>query len=417
MVMALHPHYLQSFLETNFLLLQSVGVLSYQYRNYIAIMAAARHQCSYLVHLMEAHFLLHGGDRSWLNGLEHVPRKLSSLSTLNKLLAHRPWLVTQKHIKELIHGQKWQLQELVQAIVLLCHFHSVAIFCQGTGVNLEIDHDEINSFYCKDPKLSSSDDLNSLASENDKSYLKFSCVNTMDAVPKSNPIDVVETLMERMKKFDEVGSTEEVTREEMNRRFEKEKEEASSQNFLPQGVSTSPNKTSYCDRYVIDPDFRYQDFAKRDDRSDVPTFRAQDYNWEDNAFYVVSNYYNDVAEMLDDKFKIAYNLTYKTLASKDNVDTTSLRRAIWKYVHCVYGIMYDDYNYDEVNQLLERSLKMFIKTVSCFPEQVERNVYDGFWKQFRHSEKVHVNIMLQESRFQVGLLYGLRALTQCITDS
>ena len=88
-------------------------------------------------------------------------------------------------LQELIHGQKWQLQELVQAIVLLCHFHSVAIFCQGTGVNLEIDHDEINSFYCKDPKLSSSDDLNSLASENDKSYLKFSCVNTMDAVPVS----------------------------------------------------------------------------------------------------------------------------------------------------------------------------------------------------------------------------------------
>ena len=27
------------------------------------------------------------------------------------------------------------------------------------------------------------------------------------------------------------------------------------------------------------------------------------------------------------------------LGSKENVDTTSLRRAIWKYVHCMYGIM------------------------------------------------------------------------------
>ena len=37
-------------------------------------------------------------------------------------------------------GVVWQPQELARAIVLLCHFHSLAIFCLGTGAKLEIDH-------------------------------------------------------------------------------------------------------------------------------------------------------------------------------------------------------------------------------------------------------------------------------------
>lgn len=61
--------------------------------------AAARHQCSYLVQQHSAGFLEAGGEESWLGGKEHVPAKLNSLHTLNKLLAHRPWLITQQHIQ------------------------------------------------------------------------------------------------------------------------------------------------------------------------------------------------------------------------------------------------------------------------------------------------------------------------------
>ena len=44
------------------------------------------------------------------------------------------------------NGARWQPQELARAIVLLCHFHSLAIFCLGTGVNLEIDHFVVDIF-------------------------------------------------------------------------------------------------------------------------------------------------------------------------------------------------------------------------------------------------------------------------------
>lgn len=50
---------------------------------------------------------------------------------------------------------------------------------------------------------------------------------------------------------------------------------------------------------------------------------------------------------------------------------------------------YDDYDYGEVNQLLERNMKVYIKTVACHPEKTTFRMYNNFWRQFRQSEKVH----------------------------
>ena len=61
--------------------------------------AAARHQCSYLVNVQTTEFLLQGGDERWLKGLEHIPQKLRNLYEVNKVLAHRPWLINKSHIE------------------------------------------------------------------------------------------------------------------------------------------------------------------------------------------------------------------------------------------------------------------------------------------------------------------------------
>lgn len=41
-----------------------------------------------------------------------------------------------------------------------------------------------------------------------------------------------------------------------------------------------------------------------------------------------------------------------------------------------------------MNQLLERSLKVYIKTVACYPEKTTKRMYAQFWRHFKHSEKV-----------------------------
>jgi hypothetical protein len=60
--------------------------------------AAGRHQCSYLVNLHTQEFILAGGDLTWLDGVQFIPPKLRDLYDINKILAHRPWLITKDHI-------------------------------------------------------------------------------------------------------------------------------------------------------------------------------------------------------------------------------------------------------------------------------------------------------------------------------
>ncbi|XP_054262433.1 sestrin homolog [Macrosteles quadrilineatus] len=379
-VMGLHPKYLDVFLRTQNFILRGDGPLPYDYRHYIAIMAAGRHQCSYLVQLQKQEFLMQGGDKTWLKGLAHIPQKLRNLYEINKILAHRPWLLNKSHIKMLTKGtDNWSLSEVVHAIVLLVHFHCLCSFVYGCGVSEEVD-----------------------ASETTDTISSEGYTSDMDTGVG------VDTLMQRMKTLSE--QQEEFSAEERAKRFERVELQS-----VELGTSAGLRITPSIGHFVDDPDFIYEDFARRGEDSTIPTFRVQDYSWDDQGYSLVNRLYNDVGNLLDDKFKTAYNLTYYTMGGRRDVDTSRFRRAIWNYIHCMFGIMHDDYNYGEVNHLLERSLKSFIKSTCCFPERTTKADYDRVLREFKHSEKVHVNIMVLEARMQAELLYALRVIMRYMT--
>jgi len=71
-----------------------------------------------------------------------------------------------------------------------------------------------------------------------------------------------------------------------------------------------------------------------------------------------------------------------------DIDTTAFRNAIWYYVHCIYGVRHDDYNYGVINDLLQKHVRSFIKLISCFPENTTRKDYRHFMTEFMQSEKV-----------------------------
>ncbi|XP_073193071.1 sestrin-1 isoform X11 [Lepidochelys kempii] len=378
LVMVFHPQYLGSFLKTQHYLLQMDGPLPLHYRHYIGIMAAARHQCSYLVNLHVNDFLHVGGDPKWLNGLENAPHKLQNLGELNKILAHRPWLITKEHIE------------------------TTESFCE------------------------------------------------------------VEALMEKMKKLQECRDEEEASQEEMATRFEREKRESM---FVCCSEEEESAPTRDVSRHFEDTSYGYKDFSRHG--MHVPTFRVQDYSWEDHGYSLVNRLYPDVGQLIDEKFHIAYDLTYNTMAMHKDVDTSMLRRAIWNYIHCMFGIRlvlssslyktirfgsissffffpdgrkaiyyansdkfhchdsnartrlylseievhisrkYDDYDYGEINQLLDRSFKVYIKTVVCTPEKTTKRMYDSFWRQFKHSEKVLSACILRSSVDLVVMLVAI----------
>ncbi|XP_073193068.1 sestrin-1 isoform X8 [Lepidochelys kempii] len=407
LVMVFHPQYLGSFLKTQHYLLQMDGPLPLHYRHYIGIMAAARHQCSYLVNLHVNDFLHVGGDPKWLNGLENAPHKLQNLGELNKILAHRPWLITKEHIEQLLKTEEhgWSLAELIHAVVLLTHYHSLASFTFGCGISPEIHCEGGHTF-----KLPSVSNYCICDITNGNHGVDEAHVSPAGSISTTESFCEVEALMEKMKKLQECRDEEEASQEEMATRFEREKRESM---FVCCSEEEESAPTRDVSRHFEDTSYGYKDFSRHG--MHVPTFRVQDYSWEDHGYSLVNRLYPDVGQLIDEKFHIAYDLTYNTMAMHKDVDTSMLRRAIWNYIHCMFGIRYDDYDYGEINQLLDRSFKVYIKTVVCTPEKTTKRMYDSFWRQFKHSEKVHVNLLLIEARMQAELLYALRAITHYMT--
>lgn len=121
--------------------------------------------------------------------------------------------------------------------------------------------------------------------------------------------DGVEALMYRMKTLSEQAQLGETPYEELVKRFEKVEFSTLELTLGLDVVSTPRGDVS---RYIQDSQFVYQDFAKRGELTDIPTFRVQDYSWDDHGYSLSNRLYNDVGTLLDEKFKTAYNLTYYT---------------------------------------------------------------------------------------------------------
>lgn len=98
-VIRYHPRYFEHYLKTHKFVIYEDGPLPFDYRHYLAIMAAARHKCIYLIQMHEEEFLACGGNVKWLNGLEFIPPKLRAIYEINKILAHKPWMLTKEHIE------------------------------------------------------------------------------------------------------------------------------------------------------------------------------------------------------------------------------------------------------------------------------------------------------------------------------
>ncbi|KAF1381557.1 hypothetical protein PFLUV_G00155220 [Perca fluviatilis] len=283
---------------------------------------------------------------------------------------------------------RWSFAELIHAVVLMAHAHSLCSFVWGCSLNPEPDH--IGGYTFQLPSPSHLPRCpHSPAHEDGRQEL-------VDGVME------VEVLMQRMVELQQ--QEEECTQEEMVTRFERERSES-----IPTAVVRGAPPDLVL-RLVEEPEFRYEDFAPRGEQS-PPTMRAQDYSWEDHGFSLVNRLLPDMGQLLDEKFQVVSNLTYNRMAMHEGVDTHTLRKALWNYIHCLYGIRYDDYDYGSVNVLLERSLKVFVKTMACHPEQTTARIYHAFWRHFRHSEKVHANLIVMEARLQAALLYTLRAIT------
>ncbi|XP_051925051.1 sestrin-3 [Hippocampus zosterae] len=389
--MASHPQYLESFLRAQHYILHMDGPLPLPCRHYIAIMAAARHHCNYLVYLHSAQFLRLGGDPLWLQGLEAAPPRLRLLDHINKVLAHQPWLAACSHIKTLLKcGEScWSLAELVQAVVILAHCHSLCSFVFGSNADSGHPAPPSKSPNGTPPTLCAFDAANG----NPNGPLCLD--NAAEQITRRWSVDSSSDMLclrERIHRAQE-------------ERDKREERMLHAQTLQQADVEEDDEMMCLADpsRFVTDPDFDYQDFARRDE-DHFQVFRVQDYSWEDHGFSLANRLYSDIGHLLDERFRSVTAVT--------SPHGPELKRAVWNYIHCMLGIRYDDYDYGEVDRLLERDLKVYIKAVACFPDPSRSSARPLGWAPLKTSERIHVNLLIMEARLQAELLYALRAITQ-----
>ncbi|WKX89155.1 hypothetical protein Q1695_008647 [Nippostrongylus brasiliensis] len=380
-----HTSYDSVFTETISTLFYGVGNLKDSVRHFIAIMAATRHRCSYLISLHKREFERTGGDPKWLKGLKYVDDpKILCLDNLNIILAHQPWLCDGDYVTGLVQGDSrthWSLHDLAQAVVILSHTHALCSFVHAAGVvhpNIPFEPPRSD---CADWALRNKENTGSHTGE-------------------------VEELLRRMASL---------------KRPTIEGGEPTANNALyflalADGSSDvhsggeSPVGESGCEEpeYSNQKEFGYVDFAARKDR--VKTFKIHEFTW-DHGFSLLNDLVPESAQNLDEKFELTQKLTYSFMGGYDNVDTTIYRSAIWNYIHALFGIRHDDYDYAKVNTLLSRDMKTFVKTAACFPHRITEDMRASVMKDFKMSEKIHVMMLIMEARLQASALYFTRALT------
>nr|XP_027200066.1 sestrin homolog [Dermatophagoides pteronyssinus] len=492
-----HPTYTIPLIRAHNFIMRDIGPINTTIRYYIAIMAASRHRCTFLVQFLREQFLKIGGDSEWLKGLEYAPIKLQSLNMINKILAHQPWLLKTTHI-QLLFGQSltkninsWTLPELTHAIIIMAHFHSLCSLSFGCRFGYEppefnVDEDGGGSGGgaggggCDYEEI----EIEELRFDNNNCNNNNNNGNIIKKIVKRSPASRL--IVERCRQLEQEDANlakimnsftlataniksgkhrNQKQQNNNNNKYRNKKHNGNNNNGDDKSTTTtttmttttttttttlssSPNsdgsiksESSTNDNsssspspdndefhpntwsddewkkynfniFIDDPEFCYIDFAKRGRTTDTSTYRIQDYQWDDQG-YSLSNYlFPDIASFLDEKFKVGYNLTYYTLGPKTNIDTSPFRRAVWNYIQSIYGIRHDDYNYREVNILLERQLKCYIKHLACFPELTPKHDFRSVMKGFRSSEKVHVIIMVAEARLQAEILYAMRTLME-----
>jgi sestrin 1/3 len=141
-LLAWHKSYLRLYQKSVVAIMVHDGALPLDWRSYIALMASSELRCHYLADLQQYYFVVNGGEYSWTMGIDFIPPKLFLLHEISSLLAHRPWLVTPRHIADLLSPEQedsWSVSELVHAIVVLCQYHSMACVALGMGCADEED--------------------------------------------------------------------------------------------------------------------------------------------------------------------------------------------------------------------------------------------------------------------------------------
>lgn len=372
-------------------------------RHYLALMAASRHRCLSLMDEHRRRFITRGGEEIWLLGIDWSQMKYRKVDYLNRMLAHRPWMIHWKNLAVNFargppDGGKifFSVCDLHHAVGIMSMTHAMCsvVCCLGLERRIYLTQAEI-------------DFLNI----DDVDYWEDRMSKYFKEAQGRSPTEI-EQLIEDMKKTESglmrpPAKMCKMTTETIDSLISAPAGTYSShrKNYSPtlllgnidENGEDLLEKEPKCDYpiYSHNRTFGYIDFKKRPEQ-DIPPFRVEEFGWDD-AHNSMAEYTDTLTSRLDRMFYRIRYLTSNGSSSSNSsgdeseIDLASFREAIWNYTQGLYGVRIDDYDYSKINKVLDKGTKNFIKLVACFPHKLTTE-FTRALPGFRDSEKVCASV-------------------------
>jgi sestrin len=382
-----HPLY-ESTIDS---LMRSDGPLPVPWRHWIAMMASSVYGCEYLVRNQLELFLCSGGDPNWLVSPDTVPRKLSSLEDFSLTLAHRPWTIDHKLIDNLTSNYRWNLSELVHAILILSTFHSLPCLVFGSGICLEPD------LVLRGEELVELEEI-------EKNIPK--CFHTNDSLiirlTRQQSLSTASDRSSNSSEFDTLGQFD-------GQKFKLSEEEKSQLS----GVMTSKPKwlSPVSDSLHPPTDHPAAAGGYMDIRTDK-SLHSHVFSYEDHVYPILHRFSPEVTDCIEAERLHALDFTNNSIGSVPLESTRLVREAIIRYVERMYGICHDDYKYENLNKILTLIHKVYLKKLACYPERITINDYNRITQieQFSNLDLIHYSHIVSQTKREIELTFAVRAI-------
>jgi len=409
------PKYAEEFIMLRHFLMNLEGPLPHDYRQYIAIMAASRYDCEYLVKLHSFMFLEFRGDPSWLEDLSKAPPKLQKLAELNAVLAHQPWLMSEELIAELLdESPVWRPPELIQAVMILTFFHMSCGLVEGFHISPELDlfaHQRTDGIPPPAPPIRehsgviSALDQDSLRVEEEetiklhallgKGEENIKIVSDCENEQPDDPfISVGDMSMEYQLVTDELETCKEVRIKCTSR--------IAASPTLPKPANSPTAIANAIAKFRGNNKMAHTDIDMRT----AKWLKHNEFSWEVQGFPLVDRYYRGFAALLDSEFKTLKSLTDGKLNDR-TIDTGPLRNAISRFASRIYGIQDDMYDYHKVNVYLSIPMKTHLKWLVCDPTRIQ---HKDLPLTINFYEKVHLSALALVAKRKSCLTWALRSI-------
>ncbi|CAK65715.1 unnamed protein product (macronuclear) [Paramecium tetraurelia] len=382
-------------------LLNTQTKLSQDEKYYFAIMGAAASGSDQLYDLLIQHFYLNEGEKNWVElGYESIDEKIKSVDTICKILVQKPWEQSLKNtLQQIIKNNKWNKRELIQALMIFIFYNNIGCFSQGNGILKEIDYtlklqsgNTSISFTFPQEQQQQQQQIDLTQNEYIIQELKNQVLLDAKLENPSYSSDKNLQFKSKQQSVDEPQGIIDLDEEQLILKF-KEK----FQKYFTQGE--------------IKDSTGYQILRFSVLINDIP----QEYNFQMNSYPVLKSIYPEGAQTLHDFLLEVKQMTRNTFGKEQQITTAAFRKAIRVYAQNIYRYQHDDIDYStQMNKLLPKELKAFIKIVSLTPNLLQKKHLEAIPLKLSPDELCHITLLSIAAKIEVQLIYLSKALVDCM---